>query len=250
MGTRFRVGAWRAHRGAILLALLLGLALALGATHKADAAVGDLTQKSGLEGCVQHELFPGECAKSPSLFDPQDVVVSPDGRNVYVASIEGVIGMASTQRIHLGRGRIAAPAGTWKAIGVPRGDILVDLFDRRGSLRQTYGGRFDNNLRSRQIETSGMRPQGMPSRQAILVGATGLAVRKVKVYIRGGGTKIVRTVRSPADWGVRNRLFAVAFNVRARFRNTLIAATKVEALNARGRVMRTVRGRALHFGNY
>lgn len=157
---------------------------------------------------------------------------------------------ASTQRLNLGQGSIAAPNGSWKAIAVPRGDILVDLFDRASNLRQTYGGRYDHNFRANQIETSGMRPQGMPSRQAILVGATGLNIRKVKIYIRGGGTKVVRTVRSAADWGLRNRLFAVAFNVPARFKNTLIAATKVEALNARGRVVKRLRGRALNFGNY
>jgi hypothetical protein len=138
---------------------------------------------------------------------------------------------ASTQRINLGGGSIAAPAGSWKAIGVPRGDILVDLFDASGNLRQTYGGRYERNFRPTQMETSGMRPQGMPSRQAILVGATGAKIRKVKIYIRGGGTKVVRTVASAPDWGVRNRLFAVVFNVRAAFRNQLIAATKVEALN-------------------
>ena len=157
---------------------------------------------------------------------------------------------ATTQRVNLGQGRIAAPAGTWKAIGVPRGDILVDLFDRRGLKRQTYGGRFGRDFRARQMETSGMRPEGIPSRQAILVGATGLGIRKVRIFIRGGGRKVVRTVPSPRDWGVRNRLFAVVFNVRAAHRNRLIAATKVEGLNARNRVVKTLRGRALHFGNY
>lgn len=157
---------------------------------------------------------------------------------------------ASTQRINLGHGRIAAPPGTWKATAVPRGDILVDLFDRRGRLRQTYGGRFDRNFRARQIEAIGMRPEGMPSRQAVLLGATGLTIRKVRVFIRGGGSRIVRTVRSPADWGVRNRLFGVTFNVPFRFRNARFAATRVQGLNARGRVVTTLRGRALRFYNY
>lgn len=157
---------------------------------------------------------------------------------------------ASTQRVHLGQGKIAAPKGTWKATAVPRGNILVDLFDASGDLRQTYGGRFERDFRARQMETSGMRPEGMPSRQAILVGATGLGIRKVRIHIRGGGRKVVRTVRSPRDWGLRNRLFAIAFNVRAAHRNKLIAATKVEGLNARGRAVKTLRGRALHFGDY
>lgn len=157
---------------------------------------------------------------------------------------------ASTQRLPLGQGSIAAPAGSWKAIAVPRGDILVDLFDAAGNLRQTYGGRYERNFAARQMETSGMRPQGLPSRQAILVGATGLAIRKVRIHIRGGGRKVVRTVRSAPDWGLRNRLFAIVFNVRAADRNRLIAATKVEGLNARGRVVATLRGRALNFGNY
>lgn len=157
---------------------------------------------------------------------------------------------ASTQRVNLGRGQIAAPAGTWKATAVPTANILVDLFDRRGNLRQTYGSRFARNFRARQMETNGMRPEGMPSRQAILVGATGLGIRKVRIFVRGGGRKVVRTVRSPGDWGVRNRLFAAVFNVRARFRNSLIAATKVQGLNARGKVVKTLRGRALRFGDY
>ena len=157
---------------------------------------------------------------------------------------------ATTQRINLGGGQIAAPAGTWKATAVPRGDILVDLRDRSGALRQTYGGRFERNFRATQMETTGMRPEGMPSRQAVLVGATGLRIRKVRIFIRGGGKKVVRTVPSPRDWGVRNRLFATVFNVRAPFRNTLIAATKIQGLDARGKVVKTLRGRALHFGDY
>lgn len=157
---------------------------------------------------------------------------------------------AMTQRINLGQGQIAAPAGTWKATAVPKGDILVDLRDRSGTLRQTYSGRFESNFRATQMETSGMRPEGMPSRQAVLVGATGLRIRKVKIFIRGGGTKVVRTVASPRDWGVRNRLFATVFNVRAPFRNTLIAATKIQGLDARGKLVKTLSGRALHFGDY
>ncbi len=166
------------------------------------------------------------------------------------AAVTGSATGADTQRINLGKGSISAPAGTWKATAVPRGSILVDLFDSSGTLRQTYGGSYGRSFAPKAMEMSGMRPQGLPSRQAIVVGATGAQIRKVKIFIRGGGTRTVRTVRSARDWGINNRLFAVAFNVRASQKNKLKAATKIQGLNARGRVLKTLRGAKLVFGDY
>jgi DNA-binding beta-propeller fold protein YncE len=58
-----------------------------------DPATGALTQKPGAEGCLAASGRDG-CAKLTQLFDAHQAVVSPDGRNVYVAGEPGVVAFA------------------------------------------------------------------------------------------------------------------------------------------------------------
>src|SRR5256885_106483 len=61
-----------------------GLALLL-ATAVALAATGDITQPAGTAGCVS-QAGVESCADGHALNDANGVAVSPDGKNVYVAS--------------------------------------------------------------------------------------------------------------------------------------------------------------------
>ena len=47
---------------------------------------GNLTQKSGTDGCISEDGTDGACADGKALGGAQAVTVSPDGKNVYVAS--------------------------------------------------------------------------------------------------------------------------------------------------------------------
>jgi DNA-binding beta-propeller fold protein YncE len=73
------------------LAVLVCLAL-LAPAASAAAASGDLTQLAGPAGCATTDGLavlggaPGACATAPALAGAYDVALSPDGRNVYVAS--------------------------------------------------------------------------------------------------------------------------------------------------------------------
>jgi DNA-binding beta-propeller fold protein YncE len=51
-----------------------------------DPSSGALTQLPGKAGCIAEEGGGGACAKDPLMAFPNGIAVSPDGRNVYVAS--------------------------------------------------------------------------------------------------------------------------------------------------------------------
>ena len=51
-------------------------------------ATGRLIQKRGRAGCISEDPVKGGCAHARALDEPQDVEVSPDGKNVYVVSFD------------------------------------------------------------------------------------------------------------------------------------------------------------------
>jgi DNA-binding beta-propeller fold protein YncE len=51
-----------------------------------DPAIGVLRQKQGARGCVAQSGLGGACRNGEALENPSSVVVSPDGRNVYVGA--------------------------------------------------------------------------------------------------------------------------------------------------------------------
>jgi sugar lactone lactonase YvrE len=75
-----------ARRQAVALALA-GLLLLL-VTATALAVTGDLSQPAGTAGCISRDGA-GPCADGHALINPNSVAVSPDGKNVYVASVYG-----------------------------------------------------------------------------------------------------------------------------------------------------------------
>lgn len=54
-----------------------------------NPATGSLVQKQGVLGCVAQARLKG-CAQGSGLYDPLEIVVSPDGRNVYASADETV----------------------------------------------------------------------------------------------------------------------------------------------------------------
>ena len=54
-----------------------------------DPATGKLTQKPGSEGCFAEGRPRGDCRPAAPLHEALAVVVSPDGRSVYVAAYNG-----------------------------------------------------------------------------------------------------------------------------------------------------------------
>ncbi len=67
-------------------ALIVVILVGAWAAPVSAAVPGELTQARGRTGCVSQTGSHGLCARSRALNDPADAVVSPDGRNVYVAS--------------------------------------------------------------------------------------------------------------------------------------------------------------------
>jgi DNA-binding beta-propeller fold protein YncE len=71
---------------ALLVVLgLISLASASGPSDSGSAPVGRLVQLRGQDGCIHHKGV-NRCADGRFVTSPEDVVVSPDGRFVYVAS--------------------------------------------------------------------------------------------------------------------------------------------------------------------
>ena len=112
------------------VALLVLVTLA-GDAQSADAApVGRLEQLGGERGCI-HQTGINRCAVGRAVTSPQDIVVSPDGRHVYVASF-GSNAVAAFAR-DSGSGRLeqlpgrrgcvghlgAAPCSTGRALARP-----------------------------------------------------------------------------------------------------------------------------------
>jgi DNA-binding beta-propeller fold protein YncE len=82
-------------------------------TATALAMTGDLTEPAGTAGCVSDDGS-GPCANGHALVSPQSVAVSPDGKNVYVASGGQAVGDRSALvRFNRNRttGAISQPAG-------------------------------------------------------------------------------------------------------------------------------------------
>ena len=81
----------RGSLAALFLALLvllglISLASAARPEARASAPVGRLVQPRGHDGCV-HRTGLNRCARGRLVTSPEDVVVSPDGRYVYMASL-------------------------------------------------------------------------------------------------------------------------------------------------------------------
>ena len=56
----------------------------------ATRTTGELTQKSGTDGCISANGTGGACTTGPALGGAASVAVSPDGKSAYVASSGGV----------------------------------------------------------------------------------------------------------------------------------------------------------------
>jgi len=154
--------------------------------------------------------------------------------------LSAAVSAADSQRVLLGQGALSAPNGSWEAIAVPRGSILIDVFEADGSDSQTYGKAF-GDVPPRGLRGYGFRPGGLPTRHGLLAGASGERIRKVKIYLKGGAIRSVRTVASPADWKVANRLYAIGFTIPARYKTDLRVVTKVEGFDSGGRLISTLR---------
>ncbi|MGC1166092.1 MAG: hypothetical protein WA862_08285 [Solirubrobacterales bacterium] len=157
------------------------------------------------------------------------------------------VSAADSQRVPLGHGALSAPKGSWEAIAVPRGSILIDVFEADGAVSQTYGKSY-GDVPPRGLRAYGFRPGGLPTRHGLLAGATGERIRKVKIYLKGGATRSVRTIASPADWEVANRLYALGFTIPASYKANLRVVTKIEGLDSAGRLISTLR--AVPTGSY
>jgi DNA-binding beta-propeller fold protein YncE len=74
-----------------------------------NATTGAITQPAGAAGCVSDDAS-GPCADGHSLFSPESVSVSPDGKSVYVASVfdQAVVRLNRSKTT----GAIVEPSGT------------------------------------------------------------------------------------------------------------------------------------------
>jgi DNA-binding beta-propeller fold protein YncE len=60
------------------------------ASFTRNTTTGALTQPAGTAGCVSEDGSGGACADGKALSDPRSVAVSPDGKNVYVTSVDAL----------------------------------------------------------------------------------------------------------------------------------------------------------------
>ena len=97
-GLRFR--GTRVARRQVAALLVAGLVLLLATT----GALAGVTQPEGTAGCIS-ETGAGQCADGHGLYLPSDVAVSPDGKNVYVASSD------SDALVRLNRNRTTGAIG-------------------------------------------------------------------------------------------------------------------------------------------
>jgi DNA-binding beta-propeller fold protein YncE len=104
---RFRRSLNRLARREVAALSLASLVLLL-ATAVALAATGDISQPAGAAGCVSQGGV-GSCADGHALNGAIGVAVSPDGKNVYVASQVGVVARLNRDTT---TGAITQPAGT------------------------------------------------------------------------------------------------------------------------------------------
>lgn len=58
-------------------------------TFRRDPATGALTREPGIAGCIATLAKPGACQGSAAVFDPDGVLVSPDGRSLYLPVFNG-----------------------------------------------------------------------------------------------------------------------------------------------------------------
>ena len=93
-----------------------------------DRGTGALRQLPGRQGCLGPTTR-GGCTAGRGLFGPESVVVSPDGRNVYMASSGGLAVFARNVRNGALR-QLGGTAGCLLAAGRPAG------CSQRGALRQ------------------------------------------------------------------------------------------------------------------
>ena len=93
-----------------LATLSLAAVLLLVVTAAALAVTGDLTQPAGTAGCIS-EFGSGACIDGSALSGAAGVVVSPDGKNVYVVSHSPSGAVVRLNR-NTTTGAIAQPAGS------------------------------------------------------------------------------------------------------------------------------------------
>lgn len=104
---------------------------AIGVFRRAPST-GAITQLAGKAGCVSRGGNGGQCSTARAMYQPQDVVVSPDGRNVYVAAREGLVVFArdattgALTQLAGGSGCVGAP-GRGCAPGVANGFEAVAI---------------------------------------------------------------------------------------------------------------------------
>lgn len=103
----------------LALLVLLGV-IALAEAQESSGPVGRLVQPRGQDGCV-HRTGINRCARGRAITSPQEAVVSPDRRHVYVAAY--------------GSHAVAAFARS------RRSGLLTQLRRRRGCIRHGPGGR-------------------------------------------------------------------------------------------------------------
>lgn len=94
-----------------------GSAVAITASKGTSGTAG-LSQKAGRAGCVSATGTRGACARAPALLKPVSVVVSPDGKDVYVAADDryrggvAIFDRADSGRLIRKRGRVGCVSET------------------------------------------------------------------------------------------------------------------------------------------
>ncbi len=90
LNSRRVAGNSRMMRARFLPAAIIAVLSGLFASAPASAAIGDLTQKTGTDACVSDTGTAGACEDGANLDGAFALAVSPDSRNVYVATENGI----------------------------------------------------------------------------------------------------------------------------------------------------------------
>jgi hypothetical protein len=151
-------------------------------------------------------------------------------------------GAQTPEFIPLGQGSFPSLASTWQANALAPSalgpsSVLLDLYDSKAILYQTYMVSFPTAPPKRTVTATGQRPLGLPTAAALVSGTAGKKVKTVKIFFAGAPTQKLATVKPPPAWGFGGRFFAAGTNVADTSAATTRVVTLIKALDGRGRLL-------------
>lgn len=157
------------------------------------------------------------------------------------AAIAAAAAPASAQGpefVPLGAGAFPQLGYTWQANAVVPNQVLFDLYDHEGILRQTYTASFEP-VSKRTLSALGNRPFALPTTASAVYGVAGTRVKKVKIVYVDGQRQALTPTPAPSEWGFAGRFFATGITVADASAATTQVVARIRAIDRKGKVVFT-----------